>query len=204
LEREIESVEQAGAKALHLDVMDGHFVPNLSFGIPVVEAIRRATDLPLDVHLMIERPERYVEPFRAAGADGMTIHVEAVAEPRPLLDKIRSLGAWAGLALNPPTPLSAIEASLPYCDLVLVMSVMPGFGGQFFDASALEKLRALRDRKDIQAFLEVDGGITSQTIGPCAEAGAELIVAGTAIFHSNDYGAAIRQLEAAVASRLNT
>ena len=204
LAREIELVEQAGAKALHLDVMDGHFVPNLSFGIPVVEAVRRATGLPLDVHLMIERPERYVEPFRAAGADGITIHVEAVAEPRPVLDKIRSLGAWAGLALNPPTPLSAIDASLPYCDLVLVMSVMPGFGGQLFDASALEKLQALQERKDIQAFLEVDGGITSETIGPCAEAGAELFVAGTAIFHSDDYGAAIRQLEAAVASRPST
>ena len=201
LEREIELVEQAGAKALHLDVMDGRFVPNISFGIPIVEAARRATNLPLDVHLMIERPERFIEPFRAAGADGMTIHVEALADPRPVLEKIRSLGAWAGLALNPSTPLSAIEASLPYCDLVLVMSVMPGFGGQLFDATALDKLRALRARNDLKAFLEVDGGITSETIGPCTEAGAELFAVGTAIFRDNDYGAAMRQLESAVARR---
>jgi len=201
LEREIELVEQAGAKALHLDVMDGRFVPNISFGSPSVEAARRATNLPLDVHLMIERPERFIEPFRAAGADGMTIHVEALADPRPVLEKIRSLGAWAGLALNPSTPLSAIEASLPYCDLVLVMSVMPGFGGQLFDATAIDKLRALRARNDLKAFLEVDGGITSETIGPCTEAGAELFAVGTAIFRDNDYGAAMRQLESAVARR---
>ena len=182
--------------------MDGHFVPNISIGIPIVEAVRRVTDLPLDVHLMIERPEQYIEPFRKAGADGMTIHVEAVPEPRTVLDKIRSLGALAGLALNPPTPLSAIEASLPHCDLVLVMSVMPGFGGQKFDAGALDKLRALRAREDVDALLEVDGGITPETIGECAEAGAELFVAGTAIFHSDDYGAAMRQLESAMARRV--
>ncbi|HEX2473498.1 MAG TPA: ribulose-phosphate 3-epimerase [Lacipirellulaceae bacterium] len=202
LEREIELVEQAGAKALHLDVMDGHFVPNISFGIPVVEAARRATDLPLDVHLMIDRPEPYIEPFREAGADGMTIHIEAVPNPRPVLEKIRSLGAWAGLALNPATPLSAIEASLPYCDLVLVMSVMPGFGGQLFDTRALDKLRALSSREDIDALLEVDGGITPETIGPCTEAGVDLCVTGTAIFHSDNYGAAMRQLEAAMARRV--
>jgi ribulose-phosphate 3-epimerase len=195
LEREIELVEKAGAKALHLDVMDGHFVPNISFGIPVVEAARRATDMPLDVHLMIETPERFIGPFRAAGADGMTIHVEAVADPRPVLEKIRSLGAWAGLALNPPTPLSAIEASLPYCDLVLVMSVMPGFGGQPFDAVAIDKLRSLRARKEMVALLEVDGGIALETIGACADAGAELFVAGTSLFGSSDYGETIRQLQ---------
>jgi ribulose-phosphate 3-epimerase len=202
LEREIELVEQAGAKALHLDVMDGHFVPNISFGIPVVEAARRATDLPLDVHLMIDQPELYIEAFREAGADGMTVHIEVVANPRPVLEKIRSLGAWAGLALNPPTPLSAIENSLPYCDLILVMSVMPGFGGQLFDARALEKLRALRARDDHDALLEVDGGITPETIGPCTEAGVDLCVTGTAIFHSEDYAAAMRQLEAAMARRV--
>jgi ribulose-phosphate 3-epimerase len=199
LEREIELVEEVGAKALHLDVMDGHFVPNISFGIPVVEAARRATDLPLDVHLMIENPEQYIEPFRQAGADGLTIHVEAVADPRPVLERIRSSGAWAGLALNPPTPLSAIEASLPFCDLILVMSVMPGFGGQQFDDRALDKLRALSARKDMDAFLEVDGGIAPETIGACAEAGAELFVTGTAVFRTSDYGEAMRQLESAVA-----
>jgi ribulose-phosphate 3-epimerase len=195
LAREIELVEAAGAKALHLDVMDGHFVPNISIGIPIVEAARRATELPLDVHLMIERPERFVEPFRDAGADGMTIHIEAVPEPRPVLEKIHSLGAWAGLALNPPTPLAAIEASLPYCDLVLVMSVMPGFGGQEFDPVALEKFHALNVRSDFHALLEVDGGIAADTIAPCAEAGADLLVAGTAVFHGDDSGGALRRLQ---------
>jgi ribulose-phosphate 3-epimerase len=203
LEREIEQVEAAGAKALHLDIMDGHFVPNISFGIPIVEAARRATNLPLDVHLMIERPERYIEPFRRAGADGLTIHVEAVADPRPVLDHIRSLGAWAGLALNPPTPLSAIESSLPHCDLVLVMSVMPGFGGQEFDSVALEKLRALRAHRNADAFREVDGGITPETIQACAEAGADWFVAGTAIFGSGDYGAAFQELQTVANNSVN-
>jgi ribulose-phosphate 3-epimerase len=202
LEREIELVEQAGAKALHLDVMDGHFVPNISFGIPVVEAARCATDLPLDVHLMIDNPEQFIEPFREAGADGLTIHVETVADPRPVLESIRSLGAWAGLALNPPTPLSAIDASLPFCDLILVMSVMPGFGGQDFDARALDKLRTLGARNDMEAFLEVDGGITTETIGPCAEAGADLFVTGTAVFRTSDYGAALQQLENAASRQV--
>jgi ribulose-phosphate 3-epimerase len=195
LEREIRRVEEAGAKALHLDVMDGHFVPNLSIGIPIVEAARRATDLPLDVHLMIDNPHKYVEPFRAAGADGITIHVEVVQDPRPLLQEIRSLGAWAGLALNPPTPLSAIEQSLPYCDLVLVMSVMPGFGGQEFDETVLPKFRELSARDDVGALLEVDGGISPETIGRCAAAGAELFVAGTAVFRSDDYSAAMCQMQ---------
>jgi len=201
LRREIERVEEAGACALHLDVMDGHFVPNISIGIPIVEAVRRVTDLPLDVHLMIERPERYIEAFRKAGADGMTIHIEAVPDPRPLLDKIRSLGALAGLSLNPPTPLSAIEPSLPHCDLILVMSVMPGFGGQSFDASALEKLRTLRDRRDVDALLEVDGGVNAETIGECAEAGAELLVAGVAVFRTDDYVATIGQLQTKARAR---
>ncbi len=197
LKEEIESVAEAGVAALHLDVMDGHFVPNISIGIPIVEAVRRVTDLPLDVHLMIERPERYVEQFRAAGADGMTIHVEAVPEPRPVLDQIRSLGAWAGLSLNPPTPLSTIEASLPHCDLILVMSVMPGFGGQQFDPRAYDKLRALRMRSNVDALLEVDGGINEETVGPCAKAGADLLVAGVAVFHTDDYALAIDKLQSA-------
>jgi ribulose-phosphate 3-epimerase len=133
----------------------------------------------------------------------MTIHVEAVEDPRPVLEKIRSLGAWAGLTLNPPTPLSAIEPSLPFCDLVLVMSVMPGFGGQEFDETILPKLRALRARDDWDGFLEVDGGIGVETIGPCAEAGADFFVAGTAIFHSRDYGATLRQLESLAAANIN-
>lgn len=195
LRREIERVEAAGVAALHLDVMDGHFVPNISIGIPIVEAVRRVTDLPLDVHLMIERPERYIAAFRKAGADGLTIHIEAAPDPRPVLEKIRSLGALAGISLNPPTPLAAIEECLPFCDLVLTMSVMPGFGGQKFDRIALEKLRTLRDRGDVDALLEVDGGVNSQTIGECAEAGAELLVAGVAVFHTDDYAATIEGLQ---------
>jgi ribulose-phosphate 3-epimerase len=202
LAEEIERVESAGVPALHLDIMDGHFVPNLSFGLPVVEAVRSLTSLPLDVHLMIERPEAWVERYRDAGADGMTIHIEVVPEPRPVLERIRELGAWAGLTLNPPTPLAAIVPSLPYCDLILVMSVMPGFGGQKFDEAALPKLRALRaarERGETDALLEVDGGIDVQTVGAAVEAGVDLLVAGTAVFGESDYGAAIRALQAGAA-----
>lgn len=197
LAREIERVEEAGVTALHLDVMDGRFVPNLSFGIPIIEAVRRITDLPLDVHLMIEQPGQWVERYHDAGADGMTIHVEAVHDPRPLLDKIRGLGAWAGLAFNPATPLSAIESSLPHCDLVLVMSVRPGFGGQVFDDIALAKLRTLRERPDVDILLEVDGGLNIETVAASAEVGADLFVAGTAVFHTADYAAAIEELRSA-------
>ncbi|HEY4233680.1 MAG TPA: ribulose-phosphate 3-epimerase [Lacipirellulaceae bacterium] len=191
LRREVAAVEAAGVPALHLDVMDGHFVPNISYGLPIVEAVRQSTRLPIDVHLMISEPARYIEQFQQAGADSMTIHAEAVSDPRPVLDKIHALGAIAGLAINPPTPLSAIESSLPHCDLVLVMSVMPGFGGQKFDAVALDKLRTLRDRDDVHPLLEVDGGVSDDTIGACAAAGAELFVTGSAIFRTNDYAAAV-------------
>jgi ribulose-phosphate 3-epimerase len=201
LEQEIKRVEEAGVTALHLDVMDGHFVPNISFGIPIVEAVRRVTDLPLDIHLMIARPDEYAERFRKAGADSITIHVEAARDPRPVLDKIRSLGALAGLALNPPTPLPAIEASLPFCDIVLVMSVMPGFGGQHFEQVALEKLQSLRDRSDCDALLEVDGGVNAETAGACAEAGAELLVAGTAVFSHDDYATAIEEIRSAAVGK---
>jgi ribulose-phosphate 3-epimerase len=197
LHDEVKAVERAGAVALHLDVMDGRFVPNISFGLPIVEAVRKATKLPLDVHLMIEEPARYIGEFRAAGADLMTIHVEAVDDPRPVLDEIRGLGAVAGLAINPPTPLETIEASLPHCDMVLVMSVMPGFGGQEFDAVALDKLQKLRARVDVDALLEVDGGIATDTIGQVTHAGAELLVAGTAIFRHDDYTQAIGELRTA-------
>src|SRR5262249_6303812 len=156
---------------------------------------------PLDVHLMISNPADYVEPFRKAGADSMTIHIEAVKDPRPVLDKIRSLGAMAGLSLNPPTPLSAIEASLPHCDLVLVVSVMPGFGGQAFEDEALTKLRTLRERTDCDALLEVDGGVNAKTAGACGDAGAELLVAGTAIFGDDDYRKAIEHIRSAAVGK---
>ena len=197
VEREVHAVEAAGAVALHLDVMDGRFVPNISFGLPIIEAVRQVTELPLDVHLMIDEPARYIREFHAAGADIITIHMEAVDDPRPALDEIRALGASAGLAINPPTPLDAIETSLPHCDLVLVMSVMPGFGGQEFDDVALGKLRALRVRHDAGPLLEVDGGIWPDTIAACADAGCELFAAGTAIFRQSNYSTAMHELRTA-------
>lgn len=203
LEREIRQLEEAGARVLHLDVMDGHFVPNLSFGIPVVKAIRRVSKLPLDAHLMISEPARYVEAFRRAGADLITFHIEAVPEPVPLLEKIHQLGACAGLSLNPPTPVSAVEPYLAHCDLVLTMSVMPGFGGQEFDPVALSKLRLLREKAGSGVLLSVDGGVNSDTIGQCAEAGAELLVVGTALFEHSDYRRRLAELAALARGRGN-
>ncbi len=194
LGEEIRRLERAGAKVLHLDIMDGHFVPNLSIGIPVVEAVRRSTELPLDVHLMISEPARYIRPFRKAGADLLTIHVEAVADPRPLLAEIRSLGAAAGISLNPPTPVETLDGCLDLCDLVLVMSVMPGFGGQEFEPEALTKLRRLRAVCRPEVLLSVDGGLNLDTAGPAAEAGADVLVTGSALFSQDDYGRFVQRM----------
>ncbi len=191
---EIKRLEQAGAQVLHLDIMDGHFVPNLSFGIPVIKAIRRSTVLPLDVHLMISEPGRYLRAFRDAGADLLTIHIEAVDDPAPLLEEIRSLGAGTGLSLNPPTPVERIEPYLDACDLVLTMSVMPGFGGQEFQAVALDKIRRLRSIAGEHLLISVDGGVNPQTIESCAQAGANLFVTGTALLSHADYGTRMLQL----------
>jgi len=191
---ELRRAEDAGARIVHLDVMDGHFVPNISFGLPIVEAVRGATDLPLDVHLMISEPGRYLRPFREAGADLLTIHIEATPQPRDLLQEIHSLGAAAGITLNPPTPVAELESCLELCDLVLVMSVMAGFGGQQFDPVALEKLRRLRELVPAETLLSVDGGINHGTIGPCAAAGADLFVTGTALFSQHDYGPFIAEM----------
>ncbi|MGI9430162.1 MAG: ribulose-phosphate 3-epimerase [Bythopirellula sp.] len=194
LEAEIRAVEAAGVSALHLDVMDGHFVPNLTYGLTLVSTIRRLTELPLDVHLMISNPADYLGKYVGAGADLVTIHAEAVDDPRPLLEEIRSLGAGAGLAINPPTPVAAIEAALPLCDLVLAMSVMPGYGGQAFEEVSLEKLRDLRAKCHADTLLEVDGGVNATTIGACGAAGGQLLVAGSAIFGADDYGESITEL----------
>jgi ribulose-phosphate 3-epimerase len=179
---------------LHLDVMDGHFVPNISYGLPIVEAVRRASSLPIEAHLMISDPGRYAQRFVAAGADAITFHVEAEGDPRALLEDLRSLGVVAGLAFNPETPVSAISDYLDVCDLVLVMSVSPGFGGQSFERVALEKLRHLRGMNLKHVLLEVDGGVNDKTIAECAAAGARLLVVGSAIFGQPDYTQAISTL----------
>lgn len=194
LEREIAALEAAGVPGLHLDVMDGHFVPNLTYGMPIVAAIRRLSDLPLDVHLMIQHPDRYVRQFVEAGADLVTIHVEAADDLPGVIDLIRTAGAGAGIALNPETPLSSIEPCLDLVDLVLVMSVEAGFGGQEFNPIALEKLRTLKRKCDSNVLLEVDGGINTTTIADCAQAGAQLFVIGSAIFRADDYGQAVGRL----------
>jgi len=197
LAAEIHRVEQAGAKMLHLDIMDGHFVPNISFGLPVVESVRRVTGLLLDVHLMISAPGTYLQRFREAGADLITVHVEAVDDLGCLLEEIHRLGACAGLSLNPPTPVSAVEPYWDQCDLVLVMSVMPGFGGQRFQPEILEKLRFLRQKAPSRLLLSVDGGIDPETIGAAASAGADVFVVGTGLFTASDYRSRFSALHAA-------
>lgn len=194
IEQEIRRLEDGGAEILHLDVMDGNFVPNISFGIPVVEAIRRVTALPLDVHLMIANPARFVKRFREAGADLLTIHIEAAPQPEALLEEIHTLGAAAGICLNPPTPLSMVEPYLDQCQLVLVMSVMPGFGGQTFQPEVLSKVRRLRELAGDRLLISIDGGVNLETVGQCAAAGARLFVAGSALFSQDDYGRFISKM----------
>jgi ribulose-phosphate 3-epimerase len=202
LAREIALLEAAGAQVLHWDVMDGHFVPNLSYGAVVIERVRELTQLPFDAHLMVSDPARYLDDFLSAGCDAITIHIEAVPEPRPLLERIRNSGAAAGLALNPGTPVAAIEPFLQQCDLVLVMSVEPGFGGQKFQPSSLEKLRLLNSMIGAETLLSIDGGIGPATIGQTAEAGAKVFVAGSAIFDTSDYAEALHALAGVAGSRL--
>jgi len=200
LERDIHDLEKNGADWVHVDIMDGIFVPNISIGIPVVKALRPVTDLPLDVHLMIDRPIRYVEEFIKAGADWLTIHVEADQPQNTLaaLDKIRELGCKAGLVLKPRTPA---EAAIPYlekCDMILVMTVEPGFGGQKFMADQMPKLRKLRellDQVNPACILEVDGGVDAVTHAVCKENGAEVLVAGSAYFKAADRAAFVKTIQ---------
>ena len=179
---------------LHLDVMDGHFVPNLSYGPPVIECIRRVTNLALDTHLMIAQPEKHLDAFVGAGCDILTIHVEAVREPRRLLDEIRSRGCLAGISLNPPTPTSALRGSIAAADLVLVMSVTPGFGGQEFDQTTVAKLAEVRAMARPGTLIEMDGGINRRTVEAAAAGGAELLVVGSAIFRAADYRSEMTEL----------
>jgi len=197
---EVRKVEEAGAQLIHFDVMDGHFVPNISMGVPVLAALRKATRLPIDVHLMIERPGDYVEAFAKAGADRILIHQEATAHLDRVLTQIRDLKAEAGVAINPATPVATLSEILHRVDTVLVMSVNPGFGGQSFIPGALSKIRELkqwRARYNGTYRIEVDGGVGLENIAELVQAGAETLVAGTSIFHSPDPGTALRRMRAA-------
>jgi ribulose-phosphate 3-epimerase len=195
LAAEIADVERAGADWIHVDVMDGHFVPNLTIGPLVVKAARAATRLPLDVHLMIEAPDRYLADFRKAGADWLVVHAEACPHLHRSVQAIRLTGARAGVALNPHTPETVLDYLLPDLDLVVVMTVNPGFGGQSFIEAALPKVTRLRERIDalgLSTLIEVDGGVKPENARQIVEAGAHVLVAGSAVFHSPDRPSAIR------------
>jgi ribulose-phosphate 3-epimerase len=199
LAREVEAVEAAGADWIHVDVMDGRFVPNITIGPVVVRAVRKVTSLPIDVHLMILEPERYLHDFAEAGADILSVHVEPSYHLARTLQQIRSLGKKAGVVLNPHTPPDAVEYVLDHVDLVLVMSVSPGFSGQAFMPEVLPKIRAIREMIDAHGgdiALEVDGGVAPATVKRVVEAGARVLVAGSAVYDQPDYAAAIAAIRA--------
>lgn len=194
---EVAAVERAGADLLHIDVMDGHFVPNLTVGPPIVEALKKVTKLPLDVHLMITNADAFIPDFAEAGADYLTVHVEACPHLHRTIQSIKERGVKAGVTLNPATPIHSIQDILPDVDLVLIMSVNPGFGGQRFIPSVLSKVtvaRTMLDRIKSTALLEVDGGIKIDNVAQVVDAGATVLVAGSAVFSSRDYGATIAAL----------
>ncbi len=201
LAEEIKAVERVGADWIHVDVMDGHFVPNITIGPVVVEAVRRVTKLPLDVHLMIENADQYLEDFVNAGSDSLTVQAEACVHLHRTIQAIKDLGAKAAVALNPSTPLTAIEWILDEVDMVLIMSVNPGFGGQTFIPQALEKIKELKSKiraKNDDVLVEVDGGINEETIQMVAKGGADVFVAGSAIFGSSNYGDTIAKFRALI------
>ena len=200
LAEQINAVERGGATLLHVDVMDGRFVPNLTVGLPVVKAISRATRLPIDAHLMIVEPGRYAEQFVEAGASMVSIHVEADPHLHRTIAGIKTAGAQAGVAINPATSLSALDDVLKFADYILLMSVNPGFGGQEFIPASLEKVRRLRAmiaERGLKTRIEIDGGIDLKNINEVATAGAEIVVSGTAVFGSDDPEAAVRELQEA-------
>jgi ribulose-phosphate 3-epimerase len=197
LGEEITAVEKGGADYIHIDVMDGHFVPNITIGPLIVEAIRPITKLPLDVHLMIENPDQYIEAFAKAGADYITVHVEACMHLHRTIQNIKSYGIKAGVVLNPATPVESIQHIIRDIDMVLLMSVNPGFGGQKFIPEVLPKIRkvkAMAEEKGIDLEIEIDGGVNSETAKLCMEAGANVLVAGSAIYNEEDYAKAISLL----------
>lgn len=198
LGEEIKAIEAAGADYVHIDVMDGQFVPNITIGPLIVEAVRRVTTLPLDVHLMIAEPDRYIASFAEAGADIIVVHAEATNHLHRTVQLIKSLGKKAGVSLNPATPLNVLDYVLEDLDLVLLMTVNPGFGGQSFIEACIPKIQSLRsimDRRGIEAELEVDGGVKIDNIARIAHAGADVFVAGSAVFNSPDYAATITELK---------
>ena len=200
LSEDLGSMVQAGAHALHLDVMDGHFVPNITFGPFICAALRRLSELPLDAHLMISRPDQYLEPFAKSGIDGLTIHVEAEAEVAPTLGRIGELGMKRGISLNPGTDLEEILPFLDQVDLVLVMSVQPGFGGQKFNPVAVEKIAELKRRRQVEGLdflINVDGGVNAETGPLCREAGADILVSGSWLFGAEDRAERVQILHGA-------
>jgi ribulose-phosphate 3-epimerase len=200
LGEEIAAIERGGAGLVHVDVMDGHFVPNITIGLPVVRALKQATQLPLDTHLMITEPGIYAEQFVEAGASMVSVHVEIDPHLHRTLTGIRKKGALAGVAINPATPLVALEEALPFADYVLLMSVNPGFGGQKFIQTSLDKVRRLRrmiDERGLKTRIEIDGGIDRNNIADVVAAGAEIIVAGSAVFNESDPTQAVRALREA-------
>ena len=194
---EIAAVENGGARVLHVDVMDGHFVPNITIGLPVVKSLRKATTLTIDTHLMIEEPNRYATKFVEAGADMVSVHIEADVHLQRTLVAIREAGAKAGIAINPATPLSALEEALPYADFVLLMSVNPGFGGQSFIPTSLDKLRRLKrmiNERGLHTKIEIDGGIDAGNIAEIVEAGADIVVAGSAVYGKGNATESVKEL----------
>jgi len=203
LGEDVQAVDRAGADYIHIDVMDGHFVPNITIGPLVVDALRKVTDKPLDVHLMIENPDLYIPDFAKAGADIITVHQEAVPHLHRTVQLIKSLGKKAGVSLNPATPVETLDVILDELDLVLIMSVNPGFGGQSFILSALDKISALRQRiteRSLSTELEVDGGVKIDNIREVVAAGADVLVAGSAVFNTEDYAATITALRESAAN----